>query len=114
MRWHSLPAQHADDGSGRERDPARARAAVVSAAGTVARILDARGALLALGRADGEHLHPFKVFLRRNSHAYPFIHFKTRSERCGTPPSPSASLTASIAGIRKSSSRLSVRRGRRD
>ena len=29
---------------------------------TVARILDAQGALLALGRADGEQLHPFKVF----------------------------------------------------
>ena len=29
---------------------------------TVARILDARGALIALGRADGERLHPFKVF----------------------------------------------------
>ena len=29
---------------------------------TVAKILDAQGALLALGRADGEHLHPFKVF----------------------------------------------------
>ncbi len=31
--------------------------------GTVARILDARGDLIALGRADGEHLRPFKVFL---------------------------------------------------
>ena len=31
--------------------------------GTVARILDARGELIALGRADGEHLRPFKVFL---------------------------------------------------
>ena len=31
-------------------------------ADTVARILDAQGALLALGRADGEQLHPFKVF----------------------------------------------------
>lgn len=30
---------------------------------TVARILDAQGVLLALGRADGEHLRPFKVFL---------------------------------------------------
>ena len=30
--------------------------------GTVAKILDARGALLALGRADGEQLRPFKVF----------------------------------------------------
>ncbi len=30
--------------------------------GTVARILDASGALLALGRADGEQLRPFKVF----------------------------------------------------
>lgn len=29
---------------------------------TVARILDAQGALLALGRADGEQLRPFKVF----------------------------------------------------
>ncbi len=29
---------------------------------TVARILDAQGALIALGRADGERLHPFKVF----------------------------------------------------
>ena len=31
--------------------------------GTVARILDARGDLIALGRADGEHLRPFKVFV---------------------------------------------------
>ncbi len=29
---------------------------------TVTRILDAQGALLALARADGEHLRPFKVF----------------------------------------------------
>jgi len=29
---------------------------------TVARILDAQGTLIALGRADGEQLHPFKVF----------------------------------------------------
>jgi len=29
---------------------------------TVARILDAQGVLIALGRADGEQLHPFKVF----------------------------------------------------
>ena len=29
---------------------------------TVARILDNQGVLIALGRADGEHLHPFKVF----------------------------------------------------
>ncbi len=31
--------------------------------GTVARILDAQGGLIALGRADGEHLRPFKVFV---------------------------------------------------
>ena len=31
--------------------------------GAVARILDAQGGLIALGRADGEHLRPFKVFL---------------------------------------------------
>ena len=31
--------------------------------GTVARILDVRGDLIALGRADGEHLRPFKVFV---------------------------------------------------
>ncbi len=31
--------------------------------GTVARILDASGELIALGRADGEHLRPFKVFI---------------------------------------------------
>ncbi len=30
---------------------------------TVARILDVRGELIALGRADGEHLRPFKVFV---------------------------------------------------
>jgi tRNA pseudouridine55 synthase len=30
---------------------------------TIARILDAAGELIALGRADGEHLRPFKVFL---------------------------------------------------
>jgi len=30
---------------------------------TVARILDASGALIALGKADGEHLRPFKVFV---------------------------------------------------
>lgn len=30
---------------------------------TVARILDASGELIALGRADGEHLRPFKVFV---------------------------------------------------
>ena len=30
--------------------------------GTVAKIIDAASELLALGRADGEHLHPFKVF----------------------------------------------------
>ncbi|MDQ2799328.1 MAG: tRNA pseudouridine(55) synthase TruB [Armatimonadota bacterium] len=29
---------------------------------TIARILDMQGVLLALGRADGEHLRPFKVF----------------------------------------------------
>jgi len=31
--------------------------------GTVARILGSRGELIALGRADGEHLRPFKVFV---------------------------------------------------
>jgi tRNA pseudouridine55 synthase len=31
--------------------------------GTVVRILDTQGDLIALGRADGEHLRPFKVFL---------------------------------------------------
>jgi tRNA pseudouridine55 synthase len=31
--------------------------------GTIARVLDAQGDLIALGRADGEHLRPFKVFL---------------------------------------------------
>ena len=31
--------------------------------GTVACVLDATGALIALGRADGEHLRPFKVFV---------------------------------------------------
>ena len=30
---------------------------------TIARILDASGNLIALGRADGEHLRPFKVFV---------------------------------------------------
>ena len=30
---------------------------------TIARILDAGGELIALGRADGEHLRPFKVFV---------------------------------------------------
>ena len=31
--------------------------------GTEARILDASGDLIALGRADGQYLHPFKVFV---------------------------------------------------
>ena len=31
--------------------------------GTVARVLDTHGELIALGRADGEHLRPFKVFV---------------------------------------------------
>ena len=58
----SFPAHHADT----EEDVEAIRhGRVLSSAlapDTVARILDAQGVLIALGRADGEQLHPFKVF----------------------------------------------------
>ncbi len=58
----SLPAHRAD--TEEDEDLIRHGRALPSGLppDTVARILDARGALIALGRADGERLHPFKVF----------------------------------------------------
>ncbi len=58
----SLPAHRADNDA--DADAIRHGRALPSPLppDTVARILDAQGALLALGRADGEQLRPFKVF----------------------------------------------------
>ena len=58
----SLPAHRADNEA--DADAIRHGRALPSPLppDTVARILDAQGALLALGRADGEQLRPFKVF----------------------------------------------------
>ena len=58
----SLPAHHAH--TNLDGEAIRHGRALPSALppDTVARILDAQGTLIALGRADGEQLHPFKVF----------------------------------------------------
>ena len=57
------PAQAADtDAAWSDIKAGRALPSALSP-GTVARILDAQGELIALGRADGEHLRPFKVFV---------------------------------------------------
>ena len=57
------PVHHA--GTGDARNDIKSGRALLSALPpeTIARVLDAQGELIALGRADGERLHPFKVFL---------------------------------------------------
>ena len=58
----SFPAHHADMEEDVEAIRHGRALSSALAPDTVARILDAQGVLIALGRADGEQLHPFKVF----------------------------------------------------
>ncbi len=58
-----FPSQQITDDS--DVDAVRHGRALLSSlpASPVTRILDVQGLLIALGRADGERLHPFKVFV---------------------------------------------------
>jgi len=57
-----MPKHVADDAGLEDIRHGRALASSLPP-GTVARVADAENVLVALGRADGERLHPFKVFL---------------------------------------------------
>ena len=57
------PAHHADTEEARNDIKSGRALRSTLPPETVARILDAHGELIALGRADGEQLRPFKVFL---------------------------------------------------